>query len=218
MNVKPIETNQSFEGNVVVKGRISTQQNYLFSLHKPVLEMMIKDLPFDMFIEQSKSKKTISLSTNVEGVFSYFVRKNKQNFEEMATLLIDESKKKSEIYKKQVKAEEIFEYEKAFWINVLMGKFKEAKKLQQDLAKLAINDFEIYKAVTNFEITNFPKEVNKILFFNSIKYNIYRAFTSKSPEEKELKRMNKKYLKDMRIQNKKIEPKIIDYSKFQMYY
>lgn len=74
--------------------KISSQQNYLFNLHKLNLIKMIEDMPFDLFVEQSKSKKTISLFTNVEDTYTYFVRKNKQNFEKIARYAIDDAKER----------------------------------------------------------------------------------------------------------------------------
>lgn len=218
MNISPINTNQNFQGSVIVKNTISLQQRYLFNLHRPALEKMMKDLPFDLFVEQSKSKKTITLSTNVEGASAYIIRKNEQDYEVTAGYAIADAKKHSEIYKKQVKADEIFEYVKASMINVLLGKFNYAREFDKELAKRAVKDFDIYKAVTNFKIINLPEEANKILFKNTIKYKLYRAFTSKTTEEKELYKMNKKYLKDMKAQNKKIEPQIIDFSKIYGFY
>ena len=215
MKVSSITNNQSFEGKVIVKNTISSQQNYLFNLHKPALEKMIEDMPFDLFVEQSKSKKTISLSTNVEGALSFTVRKNKQDYEQAASSAISDGMKKSKIHQKQLKANEILEYVKARIMYVMCGKFKEAREFEKEIAKLAIKDFDIYKAVTNFKLTDLPPETGKILFFNSLKYRLYRAFTSKTPEEKELIKMNKKYYKDMKAQNKKIEPQII---RFPQYY
>ena len=93
-----------------------------------------------------------------------------------------------------------------------MGKFKDARAFQENLAKLAIKDFETYRAVINFEITDLPKEVIGTMMKNTLKYKIYRAFTSKTSAEKELYKMNKKYMKDMKAQNKKFEPQRISFN------
>ena len=206
MKVSPITNNQTFEGKVIVKNKISTQQNYLFSLHRPALEKMIEGLPFDLFVEQSKSRKTITLSTNVKDAQSYIVRKNKQNFEESAGYAIGDAKKKSPEYKMQVKAEEIFDVVKLRMINVYEGKFKEARKYQKQLAKMATQDFNIYKGVTNFVLTDFPSEVSKIMLKNSLKYKIYDMFTPKTKEEKQLRKMNKKYYKDLKAKKIEVKP------------
>ena len=90
MKISQIDNNINFNGKVIVKNAISPNQKHLFNLHKNNLDNKIKDMPFDLFIEQSKSKKTISLTTNVENTSAYFVRKNKQNFEEAAGYVIEE--------------------------------------------------------------------------------------------------------------------------------
>lgn len=216
MNITPV-TNNTFEGKLILKNKISTQQNYLFNLHRPNVEKMIQGMPFDLFVEQSKSKKTISLTTNVQGANSYFVRKNKQNFEEIANLAIQDGMKKSEEYKKLVKSKEILWYIQLEMQNVAVGKFKEAREAHKQIAKLGIEDFDLYRAMINFKIINLPPELNKILLKNSIKYKIYNAFSSKTQEEKELYKMSKQYVKEMKEQKKEIKPVILDFSKFNYY-
>lgn len=217
MKIQPISNNQNFNGKVIVKNKISTQQNYLFNLHKPALDKMIEKMPFDLFVEQSKSRKTITLSTNVEKANSYVVRKNKQDFEQAASYAISDAKEKSEAYKMQVKGEKILDVIKLRLQCVFEGKFKEAMKHQKELAKMAVQDFKIYKGVTNFVLTDFPPEVNKILFKNTFKYKFYDLFTSKSKEEKQLRKMNKEYYKDLKAKNIKPEPQIISFSQIMGY-
>lgn len=206
MKINPISDNQTFEGKVVVKNVISSQQKHLFNLHKKNLEKQIKEMPFDLFVEQSKSKKTINLSTNVDGASTYFVRKNEQNFEEVAGYAISDGMKKSAVYQKKVKANEILNYVKMHMSYVIFGDFKKAREISKELAKLAVKDFDIYKSMTNFRITNLPPEAGKILFINSIKYKIYRLFSPKTEEEKQLYKMNKEYLKKMKSENIKLKP------------
>jgi len=195
MEINSIKKQQTFEGSVILKNKISTQQNSLFKKHKPNLDQMIKDMPFDLFVEQSKSKKTISLSTNVEGTSAYFVRKNEQNFEEAAGYAISEAKQKSPAYKKMVVANEILNYTKLGMIHVISGNYKEARESHKQLAKLAIKNFETYKQVTNFKITDLPHELGAVLLVRSLKFKLYYALSQKTPEEKQLKKMNKEYLK-----------------------
>ena len=213
MKVNPITTNQNFEGKVILKNKISTQQNHLFNLHKSNLEKMIADMPFDLFVEQSKSKKTITLSTNVENAYSYIVKKNKQDFEEAASYAISDAKKKSKAYQIQEKGREIFEVIKLYLLKIFEGNFKEARQYQKQLAKMAINDFEIYKGVSNFKLTDFPNDVNKILLKNSLKYKIYDLFSMKTKEEKQLRKMNKEYYKELKAKNIENKPQIISYRK-----
>ena len=214
MKISTISNSQNFEGKLVVKNAISSQQRHLFNLHKENLEKQIKDMPFDLFVEQSKSKKTITLSTNVEGANAYIVRKNEQNFEKVASFAISDGMKKSEAYQKMVKANEILNYAKLQMYYVISGEFKKAREAGKELAQLAVKDFDIYKSMTNFEITNLPPEAGKILFLNSIKYKIYRAFLPKTAEEKQLYKMNKNYLKELKSKN--IKPKPVKFDFMQM--
>ena len=206
MKISTISNKQNFEGKLIVKNAISPQQKYLFNLHKGALEKQIKDMPFDLFVEQSKSKKTISLCTNVEGANTYIVRKNEQDFEKAANFAISDGMKKSEAYKKMVKANEILNFVKMHMYYVISGEFKKAREVSKELAKAAVKDFEIYKSMTNFRITNIPPEAGKTLFLNSIKYKIYRAFIPKTEEEKQLYKMNKDYLKELKSKNIKPKP------------
>ena len=195
----------SFEGKLSVKGKISSKQNYLFNLHKSALEAKIKDLPFDLFVEQSKSRKTITLSTNVEGVSSYFVRKNKQNFEQIADFVIEDAKKKSELYKRQVKANNLFNMGYNAYINAVTGNFKEARKLEKEFAKKAVEDFEIYKLLPKVVLQGAPKEVIKLANKNSRKYWIYKLFSPKTKEEKQLAKLRKQFIKELKAENKQIQ-------------
>ena len=84
MLVSKIDNKQNFNGKVLVIGKISKTQNYLFGLHRKNLERMIADKPYDLFVRQSKSKKTIKISTDKKLKYGYFVRKNEQDFERVA--------------------------------------------------------------------------------------------------------------------------------------
>lgn len=89
MLVSKIDNNQNFNGKLVVKGAISTTQNYLFGLHRKNLERMIADKPYDLFVRQSKSKRSIAISTDKNFKSWYFVRKNEQDFERKAEYAIN---------------------------------------------------------------------------------------------------------------------------------
>jgi len=99
MQVSSISNQQNFNGNVVILGKISTTQNALFNIHKAAVERMIASKPYDIFVKQSKSKKTITLSADKDCKTGYFVRKNKQNFEEAAGYVINDKDKKLAIEK-----------------------------------------------------------------------------------------------------------------------
>ena len=207
MNILPINNNINFDGKVIIKNTISSNQKYLFNMHKKNLDYMIKDLPFDLFVEQSKSKKTISLTTNVENTSSYIVRKNKQNYEEVASLAIAEGKKKSKIYQDMVKAQSMLDTSHAAFVSVIFGNFKQAREQEKELAKMAVKDFDVYKKIPHIKIENVPFVVLKQAFLNGLKYRVYKAFSSKTPEEKQFLNMKKEYIKQLKAEN--IKPKTV---------
>ncbi len=211
MNINPVTNQQNFEGKVIVKNPISSQQNYLFQRHRHALETQIKDMPFDLYVEQSKSKKTISLTAGIKDANSYIVRKNKQDFEAAAGYAIADGMQKSEACKKLVKANEILNYTKLHMLQIFSGNIKEARETHKQIAKLAVEDFKTYKEATNFKITNLPPEAGKPLLINSLKYRLYYAISPKTPEEKQMEKMNKEYLKEMKAQKKEIEPQEIKF-------
>ena len=205
MDLKPLSYKQNFEGNVIVRNKINITQNSLFNLHRPALEAKIKDLPFDLFVEQSKSRKTITLSTNVKDSKSYFVRKNEQNFEQIADFVIEDAKKKSELYKRQVKANNLFNIGYSAYISAITGNFKEARKLEKEFAKKAVKDFEIYKLLPKVVLQGAPKDVIKLVNKNSTKYWLYKLFSPKTKEEKQLAKLRKQFIKELKAENKQIQ-------------
>ena len=205
MKVLPLSTNLNFDGKVIVNSKISSNQNYLFNIHKKNLENMIKDMPFDLFVEQSKSGKTISLSTNVENAGAYIVKKNKQNFEEAASFAISDAKSKSKLYQDMVKAQKLLDVGKDAFVNMILGNFKQARELEKEHAKLAIKDFDVYKQIPRLVLTGAPREITNLARKNGLKYRIYKLFTSKTPEEKQFLKMRKEYLKQLKAENKQIK-------------
>lgn len=217
MKAGKVTNTQIFEGKVVLKNAISVQQRHLFNLHKPNLDRMIKDMPFDLFVEQSKSKKTITLSTNVEGAFSYIVCKNKQNFEEAAQFAISDAASKSKIYKDMVAGNNIFECKKAILINILTGKYKQASEYEKQLAKLGTENFEVYKKIPIVKVKNLPIQIFPTLLKHSFLYRIHRAFSSRIPEEKTFLKMKKEYLKDLKSRGEKMKTFELDFSNYYRY-
>lgn len=138
--------------------------------------------------------------------------KNTYFCNEVANLAIRDGMGKSEAYKKQVKANEILNYTKLEMIHVISGNFNEAREAHKQMAKLAVEDFDIYKKVTNFRIVNLPSGANKTILVNSLKYKAYYAFSKKTPEEKQLEKMNKEYIKEMKAKKQKPNPKLTDFS------
>ena len=214
MQVQPISTNLNFDGKVIIKNKISTTQNYLFNLHKSKLESMIKDMPFDLLIEQSKSKKTISVSTNVENTYSYIVRKNKQNFEEAAGYAIEDGKKKSKVYQDMIKAQSMLDAGTNAFKCIIFGKFKLAREFEKEQAKLAVKDFDVFKQIPRISITNLPKEVITKTLINSFKYRVYKAFSKKTPEEKEFLKLKKGFLKELKAEHKEIKTVTLELPRF----
>ncbi len=207
MKISQIDNNINFNGKVIVKNAISPNQKHLFNLHKNNLDNMIKDMPFDLFIEQSKSKKTISLTTNVENTSAYFVRKNKQNFEEAAGYVIEEGKNKSKVYQDMVKAQNMLDAGTNAFKCVIFGKFKLAREFEKEHAKLAVADFDVYKQIPHLVLNGVPKEVIKQARNNAFKYRIYKLFTPKTQEEKQFLKMRREYLNELKAKN--IKPKTV---------
>ena len=96
--------------------------------------------------------------------------------------------------------------------NILFGRFEEARSLQKSYAKMAVDNFDIYESMPNVTITDVPPEVIKQAIINKFKFFIYSLFSSKTPEEKLLQKMHKEYLKELKMQGKKIETVAISMS------
>ena len=83
----------------------------------------------------------------------------------------------------------------------LDGKCKKAREIQREIAKLAVNDFEAYKALPSVNITVDRRFVTVKeyfgMWFNSLKFRIYSAFTRKTPEEKIFIEKSKSYAKTL---------------------
>ena len=211
MNVNPINNNnQTFEGKLVQKGAIAKEQRALYLKKKPAIEGMIKELPFDLTVTQNNKSKIISMTTNVEGAKSFVVKKGK-HFVEAASAAIEDAKSKSKLYKKLQNANEMLEYSGIVISNIIFGKFKEARAAEKSLAEICIKNFEDYKLIPRIIYRNIPRFLQKMVLINSIKYRIYKAFTKKTPEEKQFMKMKKEYLEELKSQNKKLEVVYIDF-------
>lgn len=214
MKVNTVSNKQSFEGKVIIDGKINRLYRPLIDRNKPDIENRIKDLPFDIVVKESKSKKSITLTADVEGADTFVLKQRKPNVIETAGMAIEDGKQKSPAYKKLVKANEILNYTKLGMLNILSGNFKEAREAHKQLAKIAVEDFETYKQATNFKITNLPPEAGKPLLINSLKYRLYYAFSPKTPEEKQLEKMNKEYMKKLKENKIERKPQIIKFPNF----
>ena len=210
MYVNPINNNQTFEGKVIKNSHLMKEQRVFLKESQSTLEGMIQDLPFDLLITQNKKTKRVSMTTNVEGAKSFIVRKGK-HFVEAASAAIEDAKSKSKLYKKLQNANEILEYSGNVLSNIIFGKFKEARAAEKSLAEICIKNFEDYKLIPRIIYRNIPRFLQKMVLINSIKYRIYKAFTKKTPEEKQFMKMKKEYLEELKSQNKKLEVVYIDF-------
>lgn len=205
MQVNTISKSSAFEGKIIIKSPISKTQNHLFSIYKPAIEQRIKDLPFDLLVEQSKSKKSISIAADVKDAVAYRVLKNKQDFFEAANFAIADGMKKSDLYQKSLKVNEMFNYSKSAFISVISGKFKEARFFEKELAKVAVKNFDLYKEIPKISLTGVPLSVVRTAMAKSFQYRIYRAFSKMTPEEKTFLEMKKAYVKELKASGKKIK-------------
>ena len=87
--------------------------------------------------------------------------------------------------------------------SVVSGNFKLARSQQKEFAKVALDDFETYKKLPNIFFDNMPFWPSLFVFFKTLKYRIYYAFSKKTPEEKELTKKAKEYLKTLTPAEKK---------------
>ena len=205
MNVNPISQNQKFGGRVIVNGTINKQQSYLFNLHRPVLEKMIESHPFDLLISQSKSHKTINLKTSIDDACAAVVPKNKQNYEQAAEIVISNGIQKHKIKDMKQKATQLFNLQKISMGAILTGQFKNARWAEKQYAELAVENFDIAKKMPKVNTVGVPLQIFGKALINGIGYRIYRAFTPKSPAEKQLAKMAKSYEKELKAENKKRE-------------
>ena len=214
MNVNPVSTNINFNGKVIVKGNIGKTYMCRLVNCKDSLDTMIKDLPFDLVIVPSKSKKRVLVSASVKDEESYVVSKRAVNFKEAANLALADGKQKSELYQRMAKTNEMFEYSRQSFLNVMTGNFKEARRNRQELAKLAIEDFEAYKSIPKINFTNAPISIMRLAFINGLKYRVYNAFTSKTNEEKTFTKMCKEYMKELKAGKKQIKTVNIPFPRY----
>ena len=203
MKVNTIENKQSFHGNLI-SNKLTLAQRKLFDMNKPNIEKALKDLPLNVTVESANSNSFLITSDGYYSKGLSYLVQNK-DFVKTVNHLISETMKKKDANEKMLVANEILNYVKLHIYNVMTGKFKEASEIHKKIAKLGVENFDIYKSMTNFKITNVPLGTGFSLFKNSLKYRFYRFFVRKSPEEKKLYKMNKVYIKDLKA--KKINTK-----------
>jgi len=208
MNVPTIPTNLNFEGKIIVKSKLNKTQKNTLKRHKNALDNIIKDMPFDLVIKQSKSKKSLLINADVPDAKAYVIRKRNQKVVKAADLAVYDGKQKLELNNKNINnAIQMLECNKQIFLGIISGNFKEARDNERKLARLAIDDFEAYKSVPSVNITDFPRSLYDRKRINDIKYMIYKIFTLKTPEEKLFAKKQKEYAKELQATHKK--PNII---------
>lgn len=94
-------------------------------------------------------------------------------------------------YNTAIKAAQLFELRKQVGVSVMSGKFKDARAAQIAYAKEAVENADIAKTLPKITITNIPFVEWCVLALRSLEYKIYKAFTRKTPAEKQFAKMFK---------------------------
>ena len=96
-----------------------------------------------------------------------------------------------------LKASRMFNLQKQHMFAVMSGEYKNAVKVQRELAKEAVQDFETYKSLPILNFKNIPFKDSLQLIAKIIKYRLFRLFTFRTPEEKEFKNLCHEYKKEL---------------------
>jgi len=96
-----------------------------------------------------------------------------------------------------LKAQKMFQLRQQTLLSIMDGKYKNARKIQKELAKNAIEDFDTYTTLPKVNFTNIPLKLWFSMLWKSIKFRIFKAFTKNSPEEKILNKKIKTYKKTL---------------------
>jgi len=117
-------------------------------------------------------------------------------------------------FENAMNAVKIFELRKRTATSVLEGKCKDARIAQKELAKIAVEDFDTYTKMPNIQFTGFPLKLFLPIIFKTMKFKIFRLFTKKIPEEKQLVKMYKEYQKGLTPEDIKQKTLKIDASQW----
>lgn len=118
-------------------------------------------------------------------------------------MLIKDFKVSYKTIDEEIRAQKMFSLRQKAILSISEGKYREARQAQKDFAKIAVEDFEIYKTLPNIHVHNVPLREGWEIFKKLVKFKIYRLFTRKTPEEKQLKRQYKEYSKQLTQDDKK---------------
>ena len=93
-----------------------------------------------------------------------------------------------------VRAAKMFELKKQSSMSILEGKYKDARAAQKELAKLGVEDFDTFVKVPGIKFANLPLIEGFPIIKKFIGFNLFKMFSKKTPEEKQLAKMFKEFL------------------------
>ena len=94
-------------------------------------------------------------------------------------------------------AQKMFNLRQKSTVAIIEGKFREARNIQKEFAKLAVDDFETFKTLPSVRFKNVPFKPSVSIFFKSLQFKLFRMFTKKSPEEKLFRQKYNEYIKEI---------------------
>ena len=95
------------------------------------------------------------------------------------------------------KAAKMFELRNSISSSILSGNFKQARTAQKEFAKAAVEDFDVFKTLPTIKITNVPLIAWAIAGFRNLEYKVYKLFSKTIPEEKQLSKQYKAYIRTL---------------------
>ena len=96
-----------------------------------------------------------------------------------------------------IRATKMIKLQQNSTISIANGKFRAARASQKEFAKIATEDFDTYKTLPIITVRNFGFKEWLGLAFKRLAFKIFKAFTKKTPEEKQLKNMAQQYYKEV---------------------
>ncbi len=96
-----------------------------------------------------------------------------------------------------INATKLFELKMQSALSIMDGKYRAARASQKAFAKLAVDDFDSFKALPNIKITGIPLKEGIKIFFKNLGFKIFKLFTRRTPEEKQLATKYKAYRREL---------------------
>ena len=97
-----------------------------------------------------------------------------------------------------IRAMKMFALQQYSTVSVIQGKFRAARASQREFAKLATEDFDTFKTMPIIKVQHvvgFKEWLG--LAWKFLTFKIFKAFTKKTPEEKQLKKLAQQYFKEI---------------------